>query len=380
MPWRLWTSVVVVDVIGLAAGGLALWGYRRGEPPTVRRDGTTLVLLAACLACLSLLLASFWLASGFGLLRLWCHVLFCVLAPLMLVRGIQHLRLGNGQGRNQAHGNRIFGLMLVGTALLMEGSYVYARHAELTDLEVTHHVVTTKRMVGNPLRVAVLADLQTDRIGEYEQRVFHTMDELRPDLVLLAGDYLQVFTRTEFVAEQERLRALFQDLRHRPRLGMFAVDGDVDTWGATRALLGTGVRCLADEVVKVHERVQIVGLSLESSRHPPRKEILDRIRSFPGLTIMMGHAPDFAVTWIRQGCDLPVLAVAGHTHGGQIVIPGFGPPLTLSRVPRKYASGFHQLGQGWLLVSRGVGHECGQAPRVRMFCRPELCVVELRAE
>ena len=371
MPWKLWTSIVVIDVVGLAVGGVALWGYRRGKPPTARRDSSMLVLLGGGLACLSWFLARFWLASGFGLVRLWCHVLFCVLAPLMLVRGIQHLRLRN----------RVFGLLLVGTALLMEAAYVYARHAELTDLEVTHHVVMSERMNGHqPVRVVVLADLQTDRIGEYERRVFRTMDELRPDLVLLAGDYLQVSTAEEFVEQQERLRQLFQDLQHRPRLGMFAVEGDIDEWGVGNALFRTGAQSLADEVVQVHERIQIVGLTQVSSRHPPPKEILDRIRSFPGLTIVMGHAPDFAERWIQQGCDLPVLSVAGHTHGGQIVIPGFGPLLTLSRLPRRYASGFHQLGQGWLLVSRGIGHECGHAPRIRMFCRPELCVVELRAE
>jgi len=371
MPWKLWTSIVAVDVVGLVVGGLVLWGYRRSRPPTARRDTGMLILLAVGLACLSFFLARFWLASSFGLLRLWCHVLFCVLAPLMLVRGIQHLRL-----RNYA-----FGLLLAGTALLMEGVYIYARHAELTNLEVTHHVVTSKHMNGHPpVRVVVLADLQTDHIGEYERRVFRTLDELRPDLVLMAGDYLQVFSHAEFVAQQERLRQLFQGLQHRPRLGMFAVDGDVDGWGATQALLGTGARCLADEVVKINDRVQIAGLTLASSRYPPTKGTLDRIRSFPGLTILMGHAPDFAAGWIRHGCDLPVLSVAGHTHGGQIVIPGFGPPLTLSRVPRRYASGFHQLGQGWLLVSRGIGHECGHAPRIRMFCRPELCVVELRGE
>ena len=120
--------------------------------------------------------------------------------------------------------------------------------------------------------------------------------------------------------------------------------------------------------------------SLASSRYAPPEKILDRIRSFSGLTILIGHAPDFAIHWIQQGCNLPVLSIAGHTHGGQIVIPGFGPPLTLSRVPRRYASGFHQLGQGWLLVSRGIGHERGHAPRIRMFCRPELCVVELRGK
>ena len=87
-----------------------------------------------------------------------------------------------------------------------------ARHVELHNLEVTHHTVTSSRLAGltKPVRVVVLADLQTDHVGEYERSVFHTMDELRPDLVLLAGDYLQVLTEAEFHAEQPKLRQLFR--------------------------------------------------------------------------------------------------------------------------------------------------------------------------
>ena len=98
----------------------------------------------------------------------------------------------------------------------------------------------------------------------------------------------------------------------------------------------------------------------------------------------MGHAPDFvsAQAW-RQvttglcGVDVPLLCVAGHTHGGQVVLPGFGPLLTLSSLPRSHASGCHDLGAMTLFVSRGIGHECGLAPRIRFDCRPELALISL---
>ncbi|MHC4899766.1 MAG: metallophosphoesterase, partial [Planctomycetota bacterium] len=223
--------------------------------------------------------------------------------------------------------------------------------------------------------------LQTDRIDSYEERVFRTMDDLRPDLILLAGDYLQVPTARQFQEQQPRLRALLNGMRHQPRLGILAVTGDVDYCGdAAMALSGTNVRCLNDEAVELGHgsRLQVIGLTLASSRRPPAPETWQQIRGFEGFTILLGHAPDYARTLIRDGCDLPLLCVAGHTHGGQVVVPGFGPVLTLSRVPRKYASGFHQIGNGWLLVSRGVGHECGPAPRIRLCCRPELVVVDLQ--
>ena len=114
-----------------------------------------------------------------------------------------------------------------------------------------------------------------------------------------------------------------------------------------------------------------------ASRWPLRPADVPGIREFDGLTIVMGHSPDFARPLIEEGSDIPLLCIAGHTHGGQIVIPGFGPPVTLSRLPRRYAGGFHRIGDSALCVSRGIGMERGYAPQIRLFCPPELVVIEV---
>jgi uncharacterized protein len=70
--------------------------------------------------------------------------------------------------------------------------------------------------------------------------------------------------------------------------------------------------------------------------------------------------------------------VAGHTHGGQVRIPFIGPLATLSAVPRSWAAGITDLPSGGkLFVSRGIGMERGNAPRMRFCCRPELAVIDL---
>jgi hypothetical protein len=89
--------------------------------------------------------------------------------------------------------------------------------------------------------------------------------------------------------------------------------------------------------------------------------------------VMLGHLPNFA---LRDG-DADLL-VAGHTHGGQVRVPFFGPIITHSLIPRSWAAGVTDLGNGrTLIVSRGIGMERGVAPRLRFLCRPQLIVVDL---
>ncbi len=75
------------------------------------------------------------------------------------------------------------------------------------------------------------------------------------------------------------------------------------------------------------------------------------------------------------------VVLAGHTHGGQVQLPFVGPLLTLTRVPRAWSHGLTALpGGGHLYVSRGIGMERFEAPRVRFRCRPEVVLVDLVPE
>ena len=73
------------------------------------------------------------------------------------------------------------------------------------------------------------------------------------------------------------------------------------------------------------------------------------------------------------------LTLAGHTHGGQVQLPGVGPLMIASRVPRSVgAGGLHSLAGRRIYVSRGVGVERGQAPRLRLGAVPEVSLITLR--
>ncbi|HEU4407165.1 MAG TPA: metallophosphoesterase [Polyangiaceae bacterium] len=237
---------------------------------------------------------------------------------------------------------------------------------EPTALEVSRLRVESDK-VSRPLTIVLIADLQTDDFGDYERRALSLALAEKPDLVLFAGDYLQP-PRSELGAQRAALRDYLRSSGFGAPLGAFAVRGNVDHDGWAEAFAGTNVVAFeATRSVDVGE-VRVTGLSVEDS--------FDRSLSLPPsdrFHVVVGHGPDFAL-----GLSEGDLLLAGHTHGGQVRLPLYGPLITFSSVPRAWAAGVTDL--SWhrtLVVSRGVGHERGPAPRLRFLCRPELYVLRV---
>ncbi len=87
--------------------------------------------------------------------------------------------------------------------------------------------------------------------------------------------------------------------------------------------------------------------------------------------LVLSHNPDFVET-IR---DRRVgLVLSGHTHGGQVIVPGLGAPIVPSRYGQKYLQGLVQGPCCRVFVSRGVGTI---SPPVRFLCRPEVVLITL---
>lgn len=92
------------------------------------------------------------------------------------------------------------------------------------------------------------------------------------------------------------------------------------------------------------------------------------------LAIGLVHAPDVVSEWVLNGFDL---VVAGHTHGGQVRIPGMGALVTNSSLPAGLAAGLERVGPTWLHVSPGLGN--GHYTPIRFGCRPEATFLRLVA-
>lgn len=192
----------------------------------------------------------------------------------------------------------------------------------------------------------------------------------RPDVLLLGGDYV-VFDAANIAALQGFLAAA------RAPLGIYAVIGNHDIWNGRApveaALDAAGITVLVNRGVRLpapFDGVSICGLDDPWTGEP------DVAAAFAGaaeVRILLAHSPDGIALLGAQRMDL---AFAGHTHGGQIAMPG-GQPLFRPSGPasRHYNHGRYDLaGNGPLLVSRGVG--CSGIP-LRLNADPELLICTL---
>lgn len=165
--------------------------------------------------------------------------------------------------------------------------------------------------------------------------------------------------------------------------GVFAVQGDSESVAkARRVFAGTRVRLLIDEQASTRVRdraISIVGLRLrywQASARGLAERFEDRLGT-RDVRLLLTHRPD-AMKWLARDTRID-LVVSGHTHGGQLQLPLVGPLTTASDLPRDVAAGgLHSLGGRRIYISRGIGVERGQAPRLRLGAPPEVSILTLR--
>jgi len=222
------------------------------------------------------------------------------------------------------------------------------------------------------LRIAFATDFHAGPTTHPHQidRAFEAIVASRADLILLGGDF--VGHRARDVA---RLAPGLRRLR--ARAGVFAVlgnhDNDTDPVLVSALLADCGVRLLVNESVTLPEpfaSTRLVGLDDHGSGAPDASAL----PRDPGLaSILLVHQP----TGVRDAPGLRVdLALAGHTHGGQVVLPnGYAPIMPRGALSRTYLAGEYALPDGGtLFVSRGVG--TSTVP-MRWNCPADLLLVSL---
>ena len=184
-----------------------------------------------------------------------------------------------------------------------------------------------------------------------------------PDIIVLGGDYVTWGERGYVGPVTELLAPL--SAPH----GVFAILGNHDDDRDMPAALGArGFTVLRDQ--RTHITIRGEGLEIAGIRFWTRRpqEIARVLRQTRDTTILLAHDP----RRLTEAAALGVPAVlSGHTHGGQVVVPGFG---AIARRSFPVVHGVGRVENTRIFVSRGVGTV--YVP-VRFNCPPEVAVVTL---
>ena len=243
-------------------------------------------------------------------------------------------------------------------------------------------VVLRRRTLGLPrwpaelagLRVAVMSDLHTGapHIDTAKvARLVARINRARPDLVVLLGDYVDPTVSFGSPVAPDAVAAALGRLRA-PH-GVVAVLGNHD-WVHTgpemaRRLRAAGVTVLENDAVAVGDRLWVAGVGSEDARVADPAAALARVPD-DAAVLLLSHHPD---TFVRVP-DRVALTLAGHTHGGQVALPGLRACYIPSRFGDRFAGG-HVVEDGrHPFVSVGVG--TSRLP-IRLLAPPEIVVLRL---
>jgi predicted MPP superfamily phosphohydrolase len=238
-------------------------------------------------------------------------------------------------------------------------------------LDVTRTTVPVARLppplVG--LRVGLLTDVHRSRWVSHEA-VVHAVTALMreaPEIIVLGGDYVTWGDRHYVQPAAEALASLSAPL------GVYGVLGNHDDDREMPAALAAhGVQMLKDARTSVPirgETVDLIGIRFWTRRAADLAAIAHGSTGFP---ILLAHDPRRLAD--AAGLDIP-LVLSGHTHGGQVVLPGIGAIAEAKfSPPVPVIAGIGRHKETTIFVSRGV--ETVYVP-VRVNCPPEVAVLTL---
>ena len=240
-------------------------------------------------------------------------------------------------------------------------------------------------------KIVHLTDFHSKNFGEREKRVLEILEDINPDFVFITGDFID--HKTEDIDScQEFWRELGSEYQGK----VFGVLGNHEYWvnhldadSIKNLLEESGIVILSNEHRKIsrdseneaiphpdddkNNFIYLLGVDDPHTGNDDfKKAAAGAEEDLP--KILLAHSPDIINDIENLEEEDIDLILAGHTHGGQIVIPFVQPFWTPTKNRGKYASGLFEINNVYLFVNRGIGMAAFPA---RFNCPPEITVLEL---
>ncbi len=235
------------------------------------------------------------------------------------------------------------------------------------------------------LRILHLSDFHasTEMPMSRVERAIRLGIETQPDLICLTGDYV---TRGMEVDAEGYRKLLGRLASAAPVLASFgnhdggrwakAGSGYASTNEMQALLESVGIAVLRNRSMQVNagaQAITVVGVGDLWAADLQAEPAFRGVSAESAPVVLLSHNPDSkaevkSYPWRLMLC--------GHTHGGQVALPGYG-PLMVPVNDRAYAAGLNRWDNRWIHTTRGVG---GLMRGVRFLCRPEISVLDLVPE
>jgi predicted MPP superfamily phosphohydrolase len=269
---------------------------------------------------------------------------------------------------------------LSGTGLAIDGFFVEPHRPVPEHIDI---YLTRLPEACEGFRIAQITDIH---FGPYMdtpglERAVRLAEDFQPDLVALTGDFVShpLYQRNglEGARNAEPCADVFARWKGAPP--MIAVLGNHDHWNnpdmVTGSLRDRGIVVLRNASHVIEREKQLLWIAGTDDALESRADVAQAIAQIPPTdpTILLAHEPDFA----DHAAKFPVdLQLSGHSHGGQVRLPGVG-PIILPDLARKYHTGLNRVGRLQVFTSHGVGVI---NPPVRLNCPPKVSLLTLHKD
>ncbi|HUU50413.1 MAG TPA: metallophosphoesterase [Nitrospinota bacterium] len=222
------------------------------------------------------------------------------------------------------------------------------------------------------LRIVHISDIHIKRFGKREKKIVKIINELNPSVLFITGDIVS----RDVLKEVEKFWWGIKT-----KYGIWAVQGN---WEHKYSMTGErvkevykkyGVKLLINESDKLYIKdnyIGIIGIDDPFTFHDNMSKALGGLPE-DSVKILLSHSPSIIDEASENGISL---VLTGHTHGGQIAIPGIG-AIVKRRDCNGYVSGKYTRNQTQIYVNRGIGTSI--LP-IRLFCPPEITLIKLKRD
>jgi hypothetical protein len=274
----------------------------------------------------------------------------------------------------------IFGSAFVAA---MGGGFSYSRYVEPARLTLEKiRVELPPSLLSQPINILQLTDLHYSSVVslKFLEKAFDLGMSASPDFVCFTGD----FVTSSDLLNIDALKPLLMDIGK--SIPTFASLGNHDggSWSASMGGFSSQdnlTKLLEDSQIQVlnnsssigevgAQKLRFVGLEDLWSGSPDATAAFSNNTEMEIPTVVLSHNPDSKDLLLENKWHL---ALCGHTHGGQVVIPFLGAPIVPIR-DKAFTAGLNDWQGRKIYTSRGVGNLYG----VRFNCPPEVSLIELR--